>query len=724
MRGRLTRTHLALAGVTLVVAALHVASAQVVPGPTITYDEAGYLGNARWLAHVGPTWEMPLSPSYSFGYPLVLAPAFRFIRSPDALWTAIQLINATLLATLVPLLYAVVRRIGGVAARPALVAATVGALTPAVVSTAGWATAENLSLPLVVAVVLALHAMLAGDRTVARLWFGPLVAALYATHPRNVLVVAVAALALLAMAVRPVVPRWVAAANLAVLGFGVLAVRAVQAAEVRARWDGVHRIEGSPGDAVDMATSASGLADLLRASLGQLWYLSVGLLGVALLGVGAVATLVRRRPVAADGATGASVVAVRWTAAITLAMASAVFVTSVAFFARNHLRDDHLLYGRHNDSFVPIWIATAVALLLASDVPVRTVLRWFAAAGGAVVVIGLAAIALLDPTAKGGVYLSRAVPALIRLIDGPPEEVLVRGVLWALGALGVMAVLVALTRRPMAAVAVFALWSAWAGVGLVQRAQDRPNRVYDEWDLPADVARIGVQEASIDVSGRGGATVAIYPFAMPHVHFVPYLPGRNTVPDTSYAFDSLDDPALREEGARLVLVDEGGTFAGQTPSAFGLWVRPGPELDRLAAQGWLLPPDGETVLPETAREGRVSVPDEVEVEAGGTVEIDVALTHEGTGAPWPDAASIGDEGAVVVAASVRDPDGAVVASDVVADLSSWALPGDSVDVTLALDAHDGSGAPLAAGTYSVTLELTQRGEGWATPLGETALRIT
>ena len=46
-----------------------------------------------------------------------------------------------------------------------------------------------------------------------------------------------------------------------------------------------------------------------------------------------------------------------------LAVAAIVFGASVAFFAQNQFRADHLVYGRHNDSFTPLWVACAVVAL-------------------------------------------------------------------------------------------------------------------------------------------------------------------------------------------------------------------------------------------------------------------------------------------------------------------------------------------------------------------------
>jgi len=711
-----------VAGVTVAVIAVHVWTSRSVAGPTIVFDEAGYLGNARWLAGQDPTFEMPLSPYYAFGYSAVIAPLHWVTNDPDTLWRGIQVVNAALLGSLVPLLYRLARRILGLAPAPALIAATVGAVSPAVLGTAGRAVAENLSLPLAVVTVLALHAAVSEGRVAARLTLGPTVAALYASHPRFLPVVAICGVGLLVALVRPVLPRALAVGNLAGLVVGVVVVRAIQSALVAARWDAVSTLEGGPGDVGDMATSLQGIKAVSRSALGQGWYVVVGTLGVAVIGLWGLLRLVAGRPIV-GGARAAPTRDVRLTVLGTLLMAAGVFAVSVIFFARNDLRDDHLIYGRHNDCFVPIWITAGIALLVGENRRDH-LLRTVGGVAAATALVSGTVIAALNPVTHGGTYILRAIPAFTRVLEGPPAGVFVRGSVVALVGLAAIAVVVLVTRRPAIAAVALALWFAWVGIGRADLAEASTQRAYAGWHLPDDVERLGVREAAIDVRGGGSAAVVTYQFALPDVHLLPYWPGRDPRPGPPFVFASLTDPGLIREGARLALIDEGGAFADKEPSALGLWVMPGPDLRRLDDAGLLLPRGFPSPLPLTARGASLRLDghrsgDAVAVEAGGSVALDVALRHDGDGSPWADRGSAGGPGSVYVRVRVI-PEGSAGDRAVTVErveLPDWMRPGDEAIADLDLSATDGGGHPLPRGRYRVELTLAQRGASWAAPGG-------
>lgn len=716
------RDQVIVAGVTLAVVAIHLWASRSVPGPTITYDEAGYLGNARWLAGQDPTFEMPLSPYYAFGYSAVIAPLHWVTDDPDVLWRAILGVNAVLLGSLVPLLHQVARRVLGVAFRPALLSAAVGALSPAVLGTGGRAVAENLSLPLVVATVLALHVALSPGRAAPRLVLGPTVAALYASHPRFVPVVALCGIGLLLALVRPVLPRALAAGNLVGLVIGVLAVRIVDGALVAARWRAVATLEGTPGDVVALATSSEGVRALGRSALGQGWYVAVGTLGVAVVGLWAVLRVAAGRPidsgppiVAEGGAPAPSPAAARLTAIGALAMAAGVFAVSVVFFARNETRDDHLIYGRHNDCFVPMWIAAGIALV--SETGRARLARTIGAVAAATVLTSATVIASLNPVTHGGDYRLRAIPAFSRVLEGAPDGVFVRGSVTALVGLATFAALALLVRRPTLAAVALTLWFAWVGIARVELTEASTQRAYVGWRAPDDLERLGVREAAIDVRTAQVAVVT-YQFALPGVRFLPYLSGRDTRPDTPFVLAALTDAELIGEGARLALIDEGGALTDREPSAVGLWVRPGPDLRRLDDAGRLLPADFPSALPPPARRASLRLagpPVDVELDTGETVSLDVEVRHVGSGSPWPDRGSAGGQGSVYVRVRVipgesPDDDDAVAEGRV--ELPQWMVPGDEATGDLELSATDRAGDPLPQGRYRVELALAQRGSAW------------
>ncbi len=134
-------------------------------------------------------------PSYAVGYPVLLAPVMAVADGADTQWRAVLAVNAVLLASVFPLLAKVLADVFGVPWRRATAVALVGAMAPAVIAAGISAIAENLVLPLVLAIVLGAFAM--ADRAPTRSpWtrhgFGLTVAALVTTHPRFTLGVVVA----------------------------------------------------------------------------------------------------------------------------------------------------------------------------------------------------------------------------------------------------------------------------------------------------------------------------------------------------------------------------------------------------------------------------------------------------------------------------------------------------------------------------------------------------
>lgn len=182
---------------------------------------------------------------------------------------------------------------------------------------------------------------------------------------------------LLAAAWRRVVPVVVAAANGALMVVGCGGAWALTQALGDARWDHVERLEGGRTELVELVTTLDGWGELAWTAVGQGWYLAVGSLGLSVVGLVAVGRRVADRQVPPDGPGGRDRVASRWALGFLLVAAAGVFATSVAFFAQNQFRADHLVYGRHNDSFTPMWVAAASSPCTACPGrPRRGPLRW------------------------------------------------------------------------------------------------------------------------------------------------------------------------------------------------------------------------------------------------------------------------------------------------------------------------------------------------------------
>lgn len=733
---RSTRTALVLGTVALV--AFHLWASSRIGGPSVVFDESGYLGNARWMAG-GSTWEMPRSPSYAVGYPVLLAPVMAVADSADTQWRAVLVINAVLLASVFPLLAKVLADVFAVPWRRATAVALVGAMAPAVIAAGISAIAENLVLPLVPALVLGAFAM-ADPSSSRRAWsrhtFGLTVAALVATHPRFTLGAVVALVALAGAGWRRVVDRRVAAANAGLLLAGVAAGTALRRTVEAARWNEIERLEGGPSAWIDLVTSADGLRELALTAIGQGWYLAMGSIGLSV-----VAVLVAVRLVRAESSGAAQ----RFAVAVTLAIAASVFATSVLFFAQNQFRADHWVYGRHNDSFTPLLVAVGLASLLAAR-PGSQKLRDLASAFAVIVVLGVVVAIARDPADLNREFSPFAVPALARWAVTSPSSTFELAT--AVGAAGVF-VLVAvvaislaptrlpsqvgavLTRSVGIALAVAALvgWSGYVGWTVVDVTDEFESANSADWDSPAQVRRLGITTLAIEERAAKSLPTLTYPFHLPGVDVTTYSDRPGDEPVGPFLLARLDDPARTSTGDRVALLDEGGFYGFfGAPQGLAVWVRPGPEQDRLAADGLLLPVGFPASLPVSARSiqlDRVGADGPAtRVGSGRWVDIEVAARHAGAGSPWPDLASFGLDGRVQVQARLEavgptaeliDRSTGRLPAPGAGELPRWTRPGDRFTATVRVHALDEQLRPLTRGTYRVVLGVGQAGGEWFAP---------
>ena len=751
------RPALAIGWVAMV--AFHLWLSSRIGGPSVVYDEPGYLGNARWLAG-GATWEMPVSPTYAIGYPVLLAPVMAVFDTADAQWGATLAVNAVLLASVLPLAAGVLRRVLGLDRPRAFVAAAVAALVPAVVAAGVSAIAENLVLPLVLASMLAAWSMTASPsgsdgRTaqVPRLLFGPSVAVLAVTHARFSLVVVVALAVIARAAATRLTSRRVAIANAVGMVVLVGAGRVLADVVQDSRWERTENLEGGPSQWLDLIGSGSGWGELASTAVGQAWYLAAGSLGLGVIGIvhlvaGARADRADRADRAGEGrslrrrpTTPSPTIAARRRLVLVhvLSAAAAVFATSVVFFAQNQFRADHWVYGRHNDSFTPLWVAAGVAALLSATTWRRRIVDVVAAAV-TVAVLGVIVAAVRDPAEMGGVFSPFAVPAIVRHVRTDPDGTFTRATVTAVVAVVVLGGLAAVaravstrtSRRPAALVtalvapALAAGWFVYAGYATVDGTDRFESINHEGWHVPEDIRRLGIRELTIEGRTGGGLMSLMYPWALPGVHVFNYDAGLGEQPATPFAVARLDDPYRPAAGDRVALLDEGGFYAFRTvPVGLALWVGPGPEQDRLDDAGLLLPEGFPAPLPESARQVSMEIVDRprgaVSVAPGGGVDLRVVGRHEGTGSPWPDALSFGLDGRVRVAARItpRDPAG-VPGAPSGGELQRWVRPGDRFRADVRVLAVGETLGPLPGGTYDVQLGVTQEGEGWFAPGGGAA----
>lgn len=695
---------------------------------TIPRDQWGYLGNARWLSGDPHDWVLPEFPYFTYGYSLVLVPALWLFEDPEQLFLAIRVTNALLAASVLPLLYLFCRRVLARPPRPALVAGACGALVPPLVAHSASILAENLVLPLAIATVLACWCTLTPRPGWQRLWFAPAMVLLHVTHNRFALAVPLLFVVLVLGARADLVPKRLAVANGAIGALLLVAAQLVRNQLVEDRWvDGILTPQGPASDAVSLFTSADGIGQYLLAGIGQLWYLSVGTLGLSVIGIWVLAGRVLAPRADAVGATAWRDRAIetiedprRLTVAFLLASALAVLATSTYFFTQVVNGSEGYIAGRHNDSFVPLWVAAGVSFLVAERRR-RNLLQ--ASIGAALVILGLTAALVIgrEEDDFASLYSRLNVPAVVHFSTAGVDVVITATVV-ALGALLAMSVATAVRLRPSVLLPAACVWLVWS-----VSSEVRPVTSYEGWSLPVQVERIGVAKAAVVQTYTGGVPM-YYQYVLPSLTAVPW-DGAGAPPE-EYVFAEVESSrGLGDRGARLALLDT--TFpdlAGRR--LIGLWVLPGPEQDRLDDLGALLPPGYPTALPEVSRAAEIEVIGGtergiVEVDAGAQVEIEVAGRHIGTGSPWPDERSAGPLGSVRVNAQARDPAGLPAPTLVgSAPLPHWVRPGDRFVASLQLTARDADGRPLAPGRYQVGIDLEQVGFGPFVPPGAERAELT
>ena len=562
-------------------------------GPVIFADEAGYLGMARLIGHGGQPWNMGTAGTYSPGYSLVLSAWYLVSHDPSTVYRAAILTNAVLGAIAVVPLWAIARRVTSLEPRMALGASVVLLVSPAVAGHANWAWAENLTVPVFLVLVLLCMRFVEQPTPRRSLQLAVAVPVVFVVHSR-MLPAALVVLALLALAGirRWLPPAWAAASVVAALA-GLAAVRALTSAIHTRLWDtqaGTDQVTNS----FDQLTKARAIG---ASAVGQGWYLLIATAGIFGLGAIAVskAALWRR-----GGATWAMR---RADAVIMLLLVGVTIATSVVFMA-GRTRGDQLVYGRYNDAVVlPITmvgigvlasirslasLARQVLLLVVVTAVAAGLLRRFHTAQlqsaferatilGLLPFSGVTHIRVLHATAIGLIVfmlLAGLSAGLSRLDRSGPLRATVVVVVLGVLAIGAMVAINPDLRVDTA--------SANAPVATAAVREIVPPGTVIRYKTYLPDAQ-GVYQQSVPMG-----PFYLYPFYLWQYRLYRQTPpsfrrdpGEGTPPSTPWFFSTPTDAAARTSGARIAYIDPDAGLA--------LWVEPGPEQRRLAADGALLP---------------------------------------------------------------------------------------------------------------------------------------
>ena len=528
---------------------LRLALALPMDGPLVVPDELGYLGQVRWLTGDDST-RMTGAPYYNIGYPLLLVPAALLGGDdPERFWALLRITNSAIGASLVPLLAVLLRRTLGTTPRLAVIAAFVASCAPGFVLPAGQGWAEIAVPPAFLLWLLAVSEVFRRPTWLVGALAGAAAAATWSVHAR----VGLPALVATGMVVvwARVRGRLPVPAVLGTLGGAVAAVAAVAVLQARAfdaLWGAsTSKTAEAAGVLLD---PASAVAPFTAELTGTLWNGLLGTVGIAVLGLVALAGAARR-PGRAEGSAVAQA-----TAATALLGALGLWVMiSLAFIPAT--RADQFLHGRYVESVLPLPLAAGVVLLAR----VRSTRRLLALGGisAALVVVSAVTVRLLRgdlletalfyPFSTSGVVLFSLDPVRAQLETATAVGLAVGAVVFAVAAVRRWAGVAALTVVLLTSTIYTAAQVYWP----------LDDGRYQGWEPPPPLPGAAEVAASTEPGfwfvGRG------YHFWMPDVRIVPVDLAEVPDPDQRYVLAGPLWPGGDEPGARRLWVDNSGTVA-------------------------------------------------------------------------------------------------------------------------------------------------------------------
>lgn len=353
-------------------------------GPVLVADEIGYLDNARAIVG-GVAGQLEIAPFYRGGYSLLLAPLVSLGASPTLTYHLILLLNAALAASVLPLLYLLLTRFGGVRPELAFWAALAGATYPALTVLSQTAMSENALFPLVCVWLIAFAGLLARRAPRAELlWglgLGAATGALWAVHTRMIVAVVIVVLGLAWQAARRRIQPATLLAALAVIVLAMLGTHVLD------HFLADHNYGGSAPDELSERASAlssfAGIRTVLANLVGQTWYLLVATFGLA--AAVALDFAARRR----HGEGGTDEGAPQFVPVL-LAMTVLLLAISAAAFPER-TRPDMLIYGRYSEVVAPALVAVGLSVLAQARLRSLRLFAWplggFALLTGTVVLI-------------------------------------------------------------------------------------------------------------------------------------------------------------------------------------------------------------------------------------------------------------------------------------------------------------------------------------------------
>ncbi|MBL4606536.1 MAG: hypothetical protein JKY01_01740 [Pseudomonadales bacterium] len=337
----------------LTIAGLMVFSINIlVQGPMIQADEGSYLANAAALAG----YPNDLASSYHSGYSMLIAPAFWIANTPQEIWIVVKAINALLFVIIVNNLWLIAKYLNpNTSPENRVTSVALVSLYPMWVIMAGYSFAQIAFVP-VFLLMFIMYLRSTREKKGARSWLilGVTSGFLYWIHP-------IAVAPLIALSIGTAYISWQRNSYMPFLA-QVLATIAMVLIYRNGITPWLHSqmsISGNPANLhypdptrlLTPLTSISGIKEIISRIAGQLFYLSVGTVGLIWLGLFTITEKALQKSDAIDKDTN---IENRSTAIfIWLSFLTAIVIPALMFSSNPEAqRLDHWMYGRYVEGVI------------------------------------------------------------------------------------------------------------------------------------------------------------------------------------------------------------------------------------------------------------------------------------------------------------------------------------------------------------------------------------
>lgn len=346
-------------------------------GPTIQPDEGSYLAIAAAIAG----YPNDLAGSYYAGYPLFIAPAFWLAESPQDIWGIVRVINAILFSFTAFALYLLAKRFSPAETlRQRVVAVNLVLLYPAWVIISGYSSSQVAFIPAFLLTVLAFLSII-NRGMLSWLTLGLLSGFLYWIHPTAIVCVASIVCGAFYVAYKRKKFYFFTLFLLTIVGMVFIYRWGLSLLmENRMSISGFLPNYHYPSvvDILSPLTSLEGVREVMARVAGQIFYFSIGSVGLFWLGLFALTPRFNQlvNPISTSSLYKSAFAILIWLSLIGTAMLTALMFTSMP----EAQRFDQWIYGRYIEGLVaPILLVGALNIStkkILRTIPIAAFCAW------------------------------------------------------------------------------------------------------------------------------------------------------------------------------------------------------------------------------------------------------------------------------------------------------------------------------------------------------------